>query len=45
MLYISEKALVFPVIRNGCVSSEEKIFKEESVEVLKTFDFIDNMNK
>ena len=42
--YLLEKTLVFSIIFSNCKNEDEKLFKEEeSVEILKILDLIENI--
>ena len=43
--YILDKILVFSIIFDKCGNNNEKLFKEEeSIEIIKSFGLINNMN-
>ena len=41
--YIFEKTLVLSIIYSKCTNEDEKIFKEESIEILKILGLIKNI--
>ena len=42
--YLLEKTLVFSIIFSNCKNEDEKLFKEEeSIEILKILDLIENI--
>ena len=42
--YIFEKKIVFSIICSKCGNEDEKIFKEESIEILKILGLIENIH-
>ena len=42
--YLLEKTLVLSIICSKCKNEDEKIFKEESIEILKILGFIQNIS-
>ena len=43
LLYLLEKTLVLSIICSKCKNEDEKLFKEESFEMLKIFRLIENI--